>query len=243
MPANNGALMTPTLIVTRPTSQSESFAASVASVWDGPLNVIISPLIKIVPVKVAAPDADALIFTSANGVDAAIALGLRKGLMAWCVGEKTARIAKQAGFAPIIGPGDAEGLVAHIISAQPTGRIAHIRGKHARGDVCVRLNAAGLRCQDVVAYDQQACPLSMQALAALNSENPVVVPLFSPRTGTILSAQGPFTASMHVLALSDAVKNAIDPAMGWDIAVVSSPDGDAMKQATLRAIRRIYVPD
>ena len=47
MPANNGALMTPTLIVTRPIAQSENFAASVLSAWNGPLNLIISPLISV----------------------------------------------------------------------------------------------------------------------------------------------------------------------------------------------------
>ena len=243
MRANNGALMTPTLIMTRPTAQSERFAASVASAWDGPLELIVSPLIKIVPIKTTAPDVDAVIFTSANGVDAAAAMDLRKGLVAWCVGGRTAQAAQQAGFVPITGPGDADGLVAHIISAHPAGTLAHIRGKHARGDVCARLNAAGLLCRDVVAYDQQSCALSTQAQAALNTDIPVVVPLFSPRTSTILSKQGPFMATMHVIALSSAVEEAIDPELNWDVAVASAPDGEAMKHATLAALRRINVLD
>jgi uroporphyrinogen-III synthase len=144
---------------------------------------------------------------------------------------------------PITGPGDADGLVAHIISAHPAGTLAHIRGKHARGDVCACLNAAGLLCRDVVAYDQQSCALSAQAQAALNTEIPVVVPLFSPRTSTILSKQGPFTAAMHVIALSSAVEEAIDPELNWDVAVASAPDGEAMKHATLAALRRINVLD
>jgi uroporphyrinogen-III synthase len=243
MRANNGALMKPTLIVTRPIAQSEYFAASVASAWDGPLDLIVSQLIKIVPIKVTAPDVDAVIFTSANGVDAAATMGLPAELAAWCVGGRTAQAAQQAGFAPITGPGDADGLVAHLISAHPAGTFAHIRGKHTRGDVCARMNAAGLHCQDVVAYDQQSCALSAQAHAALNADNPVVVPLFSPRTSAILSEQGPYEAAMHVIALSNAVKKAIDPALNWDITVVSSPDGEAMKRATLAALRRINVPD
>ncbi len=243
MPANNGALMTPTLIVTRPIAQSENFAASVLSAWNGPLNLIISPLIEIVQVPATVSDVSSVIFTSANGVNAARNLRLPAGMKAWCVGDKTAQIAKQAGFDPIIGPGDAEGLVARLMSARPTGRIAHIRGAHARGDVSERLNAAGLSCIDVVAYDQQPCALSPQALAALNANKPVIFPLFSPRTGTILNQQGPFVASVHVVALSEAVANAVDPALDWDITVASTPDGDAMKIATLAALQRCVGKD
>lgn len=237
MRANNGALMMPTLIVTRPIAQSESFAASVMAAWDGPLNLIVSPLIEIVPLPATIPDVDSVIFTSANGVSAARSLGLPAGLKAWCVGDRTAQIAKQAGFDPIIGPGDAEGLVARLIVAQPTGIIAHIRGMHARGDVSARLNAAGVNCVDVVTYDQQSCALTPQAHMALFADEPVIFPLFSPRTSTILSKQGPFKAPVHIIALSDAVKSAVDPALGWDIAVASTPDADAMKLATLAALR------
>jgi uroporphyrinogen-III synthase len=229
--------MMPTLIVTRPIAQSESFAASVMAAWDGPLNLIVSPLIEIVPLPATIPDVDSVIFTSANGVSAARSLGLPAGLKAWCVGDRTAQIAKQAGFDPIIGPGDAEGLVARLIVAQPTGIIAHIRGMHARGDVSARLNAAGVNCVDVVAYDQQSCALTPQAHMALFADEPVIFPLFSPRTSTILSKQGPFKAPVHIIALSDAVKSAVDPALGWDIAVASTPDADAMKLATLAALR------
>lgn len=238
MPANNGALMTPTLIVTRPSAQSESFAASIVAKWDGPLKVIVSPLIKIVPVAAAVPKMDSVIFTSANGVNAARSLGLPKGLKAWCVGEKTAHVAREAGFDPVVGPGNADGLVAHLISAQPSGSIAHIRGKHARGDVSTRLNAAGLNCIDVVAYEQQSCALNPTAHAALCSDKLVILPLFSPRTSTILCRQGPFVAPVHVVALSEAVKDAVDPALGWEITVVSSPDLDSIKLATLSALRR-----
>lgn len=237
MRANNGALMTPTLIVTRPIAQSESFAAAVIAAWDGPLNLIVSPLIEIVPLPATIPDVESVIFTSANGVNAASGLGLPAGLKAWCVGDKTAQSAAQAGFDPIIGPGDAEGLVARLIAAQPTGMIAHIRGMHARGDVCARLNAAGLHCLDVVAYDQQSCALTPEALKALSADKLAILPLFSPRTSTILSGQGPFKAPVHIVALSDAVRSAVDPAFGWDITVVSTPDADAMKLATLAALR------
>lgn len=228
--------MTPTLILTRPLAQSESFAAKVASAWARPLDVIIAPLIEIVPVAAEMPDADMVIFTSANGVHAARNLGLRAGMTAWCVGAKTAEVAKEAGFASVIGPGDADGLVAKLINAHPTGRLAHIRGKHARGDVASRLNQAGLHCADVIAYDQKACQLSAQAQAALCADAPVVLPLFSPRSSTILSEQGPSTAPVHAIALSQAVADAIDPALGLRVTVTARPDASAMLEAVLSAL-------
>lgn len=242
MSANNGALMTPTLIVTRPTDQSESFAAQVLAAWDRPLAVIVSPLIQIVPIAATVPEVDHVIFTSANGAHAANSLGLKAGLKAWCVGSKTAEVARAAGYDPNVGPGDAQGLVSDLVAAHPTGSIAHIRGKHARGDVCDTLKAAGLDCIDVIAYDQQPRDLTAQARIALDGSDPVILPLFSPRTCSILNAQGPFAAPIHVVAMSDAVKNVVDAAMGWDMTVAQSPDNDAMVRATLSLLAR-YRPN
>ena len=239
MRANNGAPMTPTLIVTRPSAQSARFAADVKAAWGRPLHVLISPLLRIEPLPVAKPKADALIFTSANGVKAAMALRLPRGLVAWCVGEKTAALAKEAGFAPKTGPGDADGLVHDLIRAHPTGRIAHIRGTHTRGDVVARLKAAGLDCFDVVAYDQLECPLTSEVVSALNGVNPVILPLFSPRTCTILKKQGPYAAPLCVVAMSEAVKNAIDPVDHWQVSVAVRPDTDAMMAAVLHELARI----
>ncbi|WP_375253723.1 uroporphyrinogen-III synthase [Yoonia sp.] len=233
--------MTPTLIVTRPLAQSARFTADVTAAWGRPLHVLISPLLQIEPLPVTMPEADILIFTSANGVKAATTLGLPKGLDAWCVGAKTTALAKEAGFETRTGPGDADGLVNDIIAAQPTGRIAHIRGTHTRGDVVMRLKAAGLDCVDVVAYDQVACALTPEAVAALNGSKPVILPLFSPRSCTILSRQGPFAAPISVVALSQAVKTAIDPEQNWQVSVAARPDVDAMMAALVNTLARTAV--
>lgn len=240
MRANNGAPMTPTLILTRPAAQSESFAADITARWDGPLDIIQSPLIEIVPLQVGCDQPDAVIFTSANGVAAARPLGLPVGLTAWCVGTKTADAAQLAGFVPIIGPGDADGLVADIIAAKPAGTLAHIRGKHARGHVCTRLLQSGINCKDVVAYDQQERPLSDHAKVAVSGTTPLIFPLFSPRTAAILSKQGPFAAPIHAIALSHAVAEALAMELVASVSVVPQPDAVAMLEATLTALRRQF---
>lgn len=229
--------MTPTVILTRPKAQSESFATELLAQWDGPIEIIHAPLIEIVPVDARCKTPDAVIFTSANGVSASKRLGLPKGLSAWCVGSKTAELARAAGFEPVRGPGDADGLVRQIIAANPRGRLAHIRGMHARGDVSARLNEAGITCEDVVAYDQKARPLTLEALSAVSAQKCVVLPLFSPRTATILNSEGPFVAAVHVIALSEAVKSAISPEIVKQVTLAESPDGNAMLSATLDVLR------
>lgn len=231
--------MTPTLIMTRPKAQSVSFADEIVARWDGPLRIIHAPLIEIVIQDTSSSHADAVIFTSANGVAAARQFGLPKGLPAWCVGPRTAQVARLAGFAPIEGPGTADGLVERIIDAKPTGSLAHIRGTHTRGDVSARLNAVGVSCADIVAYDQHEIDLSSEARDALAGEGPVIFPLFSPRTAAILTKQGPFAAPVAVIAISEAVQNALDPAYAKRVVVAQKPDAAAMIEATLVTIERL----
>lgn len=229
--------MTPTVILTRPKAQSERFADELIAQWGGALAIIHAPLIKIVPVAASCAKPDGVIFTSANGVSAAKRLGLPKGLAAWCVGSKTAELARAAGFVPTTGPGDAAGLVSTIIAAKPSGKFAHIRGKHARGDVSARLNAAGIRCEDVVAYDQVALSLTSEAKSVLSAQQSVIFPLFSPRTASILNNAGPFVAEVHIVALSEVVRQAVAPEMSQQITLATAPNGKAMLLATLQILK------
>lgn len=239
MAANNGACMTPTLIVTRPAPQGGQFAADLASRWAGGLRVIQSPLLEIVFLPTTIDPPDSVIFTSANGVKAAKAMQWPAGTKAWCVGRSTAQAATQAGFAAIEGPGDAESLAKLIIAAGPLSRIAHIRGRHTRGNLCETLTGAGLHCTDVIGYDQQPLALSADAKAALGQADPVLCPLFSPRTATILHRQGPFAAPLHVVAISDAVKEAMDLRLVASMRVAARPDATAMQDATILALQAL----
>ena len=231
--------MTPILIMTRPTAQSENFASELVARWGQPLRIIYAPLIEIVLQESAFAHADAVIFTSANGVSAAAQFELPKGLPAWCVGSRTAEVAGLAGFASIEGPGTADGLVGRIIDAKPIGSLAHIRGTHARGEVSARLNAAGIPCADVVAYDQRELAFTKEAQDALAGEDPVIFPLFSPRTAAILTKQGPFAAPVAVVAMSEAVQDALDPVYAMRAVVAQKPDAAAMIEATLVMIERL----
>lgn len=231
--------MSPTLIMTRPRDQNDRFITALRQAWDGPLDVISSPLLKIVPLQVTCSDVDSVIFTSANGVAAAKQLNLPAGLTAWCVGARTAQLAEDAGFRSMTGPGDAQGLVRDIIAAHPAGRLAHIRGNHTRGDVAHNLGAAGISCVDVIAYEQQALSLSQAARLRLRGQDPVIFPLFSPRTSTILASMGAFDALAHGVALSKAVKDAMDTAQFADVRVAMEPTGAAMVFSVVEVLKAL----
>lgn len=231
----------PILIVTRPAGQAAGFAKRIARDWGGPLQIILSPLIEIVPLPVDV-DADldgleAVIFTSTNGVAQAARLPLRDGLPAYCVGDRTAQAAAAAGFSPLSGPGDAAGLRAMIIADRPRGMLAHIRGRHARGEIAQTLTQAGYRCLDLPAYDQRALALTRAALDALAGPAPVIVPLFSPRTAALFSTAANVRAPLHLVAISPSAVPDVTGAESCSIA--SRPDIDAMADATLRCLQAV----
>jgi len=234
--------MTPTLIVTRPDPQGAAFAAAVQRAWGGDLHVILSPLLQILSVPVAhdLSDLSGVIFTSFNGVAQAERLRLRTDIPAFCVGDRTAEAARDLGFETITSPGDAAQLTALIMSKRPIGHLAHIRGRHARGNIAPTLARAGIPCRDIIAYDQQVLPLTAQAQTALAGQNPVVVPLFSPRTGAIFAQSRPFEAPLHVVAISGAVLPPGLPAQTTQVA--ATPDGSAMIAATLACLRALKQP-
>jgi len=233
--------MTPVLILTRPAPQAEAFAATISARWAGAVRIILSPLLQIVPLPVTADLAGVtgVIFTSAHGVAAAASANLPSGLTAWCVGEKTAQLAADAGFDAIAGPGDATRLADRIISRRPQGPLVHLHGHHTRGGICDRLNSAGILCRDVIVYDQISQALTDEAFEALNGTDPVILPLFSPRTATILGEQSPFSAPVHLIVISTAVQNAAAAIAVKSLSVAAAPDADAMVVATLKRLSAV----
>ncbi|WP_322891083.1 MULTISPECIES: uroporphyrinogen-III synthase [unclassified Yoonia] len=236
--------MTPVLILTRPAPQAEAFAAEIAARWAGALRIILSPLLQIVPVPVTADltQVKGVIFTSAHGVAASRMADLPRGLPAWCVGEKTAQLAAEAGFDAIAGPGDAARLADKIIGRRPQGPLVHLHGVHTRGGICERLTGAGIACSDVIAYDQIAQSLTDDAFDALQGDTPVILPLFSPRTATILEGQSPFSAPVHLIVISTAVQSAAAAIGVRSLSVAATPDADAMIAATLKRLSVVAEP-
>lgn len=230
--------MIPFLIVTRPAGPGREFSEAISSQIGDAVEIIQSPLIEIVELDITLPNADGLILTSTNGVMQAVRLNAGMGMPVWCVGERTAGHALNAGFDVKAFEHNGAALVKLMRKARPSGAIIHLRGKHTTGNISGALRNDGIRCDEVITYDQKALTLSETAQDATNGDRPVIFPLFSPRTATILGRAGPFKAPVHVVAISSAALPAI-PAVSHYVAV--RPDRDAMVDATFRCIESVSV--
>ena len=163
----------PTLLLTRPLADSRRFAAMLPG-WPA----ILSPILDIVPVAHDADrvrGAEGFVFTSAHAIGSA---GSGQGRLAICVGTRTAELARQAGFDVVEGNGFAESLLPLIEAAKVP--LLHPHGRHL---------ARELPVEGVVVYDQLPLSLTDQAQHALAAGDPVVLPLFSPRSALILGGQ------------------------------------------------------
>ncbi len=216
------------VLLTRPAAQSARFASQLMHRFGLGLRVVISPLIAPFPSSPVLPDLPwtAIILTSETGAQMANALsGLPR--TAYCVGDQTAKAAREAGFHAVSANGDADALIALILAAGVTGPLLHLRGAESRGDVAARLIAAGVQAHAAIVYHQDAQPLLPEAALLLQGSDPVLVPLFSPRTARLFSLQAQdATAPMLIAALSPAVAMDCPPAAL--ISIATSPDAAAM---------------
>lgn len=232
MPAQS---MAPTVLLTRPAAQSDSFAQSLRSQVAG-LRVVVSPLMATVFHAVTLPEGplQGVILTSQTGAEAAGRLRAHLPDLAYCVGDRTAQVAREAGFRVQSAQGDAEALLALILREKPQNLI-HLRGRESRGDLAQRLSAAGIFTQERVVYAQEVQPLSAQAVALLSGLAPVIVPLFSPRSAEILGAAWlrlPSKAPLTIVAISQTVAQAA-AFCPTPPTVAAHPDGPSMLDAVL----------
>ena len=221
----------PTLLLTRPDAQSRVFAKAFRARFGADWPVIISPLTAIrfldagpVPAK-----ADGIIFTSQNAVSAFARRTADRGLMAWCVGARTADIARDAGFDVIAGPGDAGGLVQMIIETGAARRMIYPRGVSVSVDMAGLLAKAGIETLPMVIYDQAECPPTAEAVSAVRARHPLLLPLFSPKSAQRAAAAFPDpTAPLLIAAISSAVADAAAAFNANRVEIAAQPDADAM---------------
>lgn len=220
------------LLLTRPEAQSRAFAAALALRFGDRLRTVVAPLMAPRFLSPQLPEGpfDAVIFTSATAVEAARRLGTLLPTRAWCVGTRTAEAAQAAGFNASSANGDADDLVAAILSDPPKGRLLHLRGQHSRGDVAERLTAHGITTNSTLIYRQEPQPLTPEAIALLQGPAPLILPIFSPRSAALLAAALPTTtrARLHVAAISATVAEAAALIPHVALVVARQPDADGM---------------
>jgi len=132
--------------------------------------------------------------------------------------------------------GDADQLVARMLADGVRGPCLHVRGEHALGDIAARLWAAGVETSEAVLYRQVAQPLNAAALALLNRQAPVIIPLFSPRSARLISEELRGNAPFFVAAMSAAVAGAVRAGPVKSVSVAQSPDASGMVDAIKAAL-------
>ncbi|MBL8833165.1 MAG: uroporphyrinogen-III synthase [Rhodospirillales bacterium] len=174
------------VLVTRPRDEGELFAVALAMRGH---DAILAPLIEIAPIAGASVDlsgAQAVLFTSANGVRAFARVSPARDLPAFCVGDATANAARAAGFAKVeSASGDVEALSALVRSRlKPAdGALVHAAGTVVAGDLGGDLEAAGFEVRRALLYRAEiASELPAEAADELAAGGIDVATFFSPRT-------------------------------------------------------------
>ncbi|MFY0308444.1 uroporphyrinogen-III synthase [Leisingera sp. D0M16] len=228
------------LLMTRPLAAAERFVAGLPEAARAGLRVIYAPLMEIRPAQ-APVDLDhvkAVIFTSANGVEAASRETAAR-LPAYCVGERTAQAAAEAGWQASCLGHCADELVAALLSQRPEAPLLHLRGGHARGEIAERLTSGGIPCQEQILYDQVLLPLTDEAKMALAAQTDVIVPLFSPRTARHFANLCGDASHLHLIALSPAVAEPLKGLNCKTLRVSKTPDAAALAAAVLDAAAQL----
>lgn len=220
----------PILLMTRPKQSAERFLARLDPVLLTKVDVVLSPLLEIVPTQnpVDLDAATAVIFTSANAVSFC---SQGQGRTAYCVGEQTAEAAIAHGWRSAFAARDADDLVARLTGNAPRSRLVHLAGKHRRGEIAARLSANGVQTEVAEVYDQALLSLTVEAQAALASETRVLLPLFSPRTAGHFAAEFEVAQNLQIVAISAAVVEAMGEKAPVDAIIAQALTGKEMVQS------------
>lgn len=215
------------LILTRPAAANARFAEQLPESLRSRCAVVQSPLLAIVPVEVdyeVGPE-DAVIFTSSAAVPL---VPPGRDRRAFCVGEATTAAAHQAGWHAIFCGETSEALLAFLAAYPLRARTWHLAGRHTRGQIAERLTSAGLDVARVAVYDQELVSLSDEAQAVLHGNDPVLVPMFSPRTAAHFARNVTTPQALYLLALSPAVAEPLEQLDVQTLEIAESPTAEAM---------------
>ena len=207
------------VLITRPREEAVQLARRIEAMG---FETCVEPLICIrhlVGVRTDWTRAQAVVFTSANGVRALVAEGgCPRDTQAFAVGAATAAAARAAGFRQVIeGPGTVEGLAPLIVAncTPEAGTIVHVSGSAIARDLVPLLEASGLAVDRAVLYEAIPAPrLSAETEEMLVRGAIDATLFFSPRTARV------FVSLVHVAGLDEKMKSVIAVALSPAVADV-----------------------
>ena len=229
--------MTPAILLTRPARQSKRFAGELREKLSSHPCILVSPLLQIIPQAFdAVPDNLDVIFTSENAVAGFVASSVVGARRAFCVGDRTAEAAREAGFDALSAGGTAMDLI-DLIAQEGGGDLIYAHGTHVSRDLSADLAAIGIPVHSRLVYAQADLTLSQEARSRISGAGRVIFPLFSTRSMELLCTQdiAGATAHLHAVCISSGVAAAAQEGVFDDITVCNAPNSRSMIDA-LRAV-------
>lgn len=216
-------------LVTRPV---EDAAPLIRALQERGIETLLAPMLTIRPVADAErrlhetlASAQAVLFTSANGVRAFAAASPRRELPAFAVGDATAAAARIAGFRSVLSAGGDVEELAELVKAKLSpqgGALVHAAGSSVAGDLAGALAPLGFTVHRAVLYDAvPANALDPATVAALRGGEAGLALFFSPRTAASFANLAAADVAepcrrIAAFALSPAVARALEP-LAWRV--------------------------
>jgi uroporphyrinogen-III synthase len=218
--------------VTRAMPEAEVTAARVRGMG---AEALLTPLLTIVPCgyDTSTQGAQALLFTSSNGVRAFPDVRGARDRIVLTVGDATAAAARAAGFADVrSADGDVHSLAA-LVKAQldpAKGKLIHIAGDHVAGDLGGELRSAGFEIERRLAFASVAASAMPEAF-----NGPLDIVLFhsarAAETFVALGARG--SGELIAACFSQAVAETARKTAWKQVIVAPAPREDAFLAAAL----------
>lgn len=217
----------PRVWITRAEPGATRTAERVASLGLEPVK---APVLRIEPVE-AQLDLNGvagLAFTSANGVRAFAGRSAMRDRPVFAVGDRTAQVARSAGFTDVRSASGALADLAALIPAEAPGPILHPCAREPAGDLAALLGDGRVRSVAVYRAVETGATAPQDIDAVL---------IHSPRAARVVASRGaPSLADpVRIIAISPA---AAPPLIERGLAVViaASPDEDALLAALTAAL-------
>ncbi len=231
-----------TVLLTRPYDDSVRVAERLTGI-----NTLIWPLMRIVPVGgpvIVPDDADAMLITSAHALRRVAEAAAPRDLSVYCVGTRTADIAKELGFSTVH---NAEGTAADLAGlARKSGLMSFFypRAEQISTDLKGLMADWGARVDDVIVYRAEAtADVSEEVETAFEDRRISAVTVWSARQAEILVdfiARKPKwqLETADLIAISDRAATVLEKTGFRRILVASRPDANAMIQSISAAVRQ-----
>ncbi len=233
-------------LVTRPREDAAPVAAELRALG---VEAVVEPMLDIEPTPAAAIDLEgvqAILLTSRNGVRALASATARRDVPVYAVGDSTAGLARDAGFAAVVSAaGDGESL-AGLVAARldpAAGPLCHGVGAHVAGDLAARLARRGFAVRRQVLYAARAATaLSAELRGMLSAGELDLALFFSPRTARTFASllrRAGIAASCRAadaICLSAAVAGALAGIVWRAVHVADRPDMAALLACVSRSI-------